>query len=104
MTPIEFKSWFEGFTEFLEGPPSKKQWDRIKARISEMKAPVPNYYYPYPQYGYIGMVNAQTTTGYTLNTGTALPCMTHETTPNQHYQQSSISSAFTLGKTEAGNG
>lgn len=36
MTPSEFKAWFEGFTEGLDGTPSKKQWDRICKRVSEI--------------------------------------------------------------------
>ena len=36
MTPSEFKSWFEGFTEGLDGQPSKKQWERICKRVSEI--------------------------------------------------------------------
>jgi hypothetical protein len=30
----EFKAWFEGYTEEMEGPPSKKEWERIKAKIA----------------------------------------------------------------------
>jgi hypothetical protein len=30
----EFKAWFEGFTESIEGLPNKKQWDRIKEKIA----------------------------------------------------------------------
>lgn len=29
----EFKAWFEGFTESMNSPPNKKQWDRIKEKI-----------------------------------------------------------------------
>jgi len=36
MTPSEFKAWFDGFTEALEGVPSEKQWERIKARVAEI--------------------------------------------------------------------
>lgn len=32
----EFKAWFEGFTESMEGAPNKKQWERIKARVGEI--------------------------------------------------------------------
>lgn len=32
MTPSEFKAWFDGFTEALDGVPSKDQWARIKKR------------------------------------------------------------------------
>ena len=36
MTPQEFKAWFQGFTEALEGTPSEEQWKRIKARVGEI--------------------------------------------------------------------
>ncbi len=30
----EFKAWFEGYTESMEGAPSKKQWERIKEQVA----------------------------------------------------------------------
>lgn len=36
MTLSEFKAWFEGFTETMDGPPSLKQWERIQARVKEI--------------------------------------------------------------------
>ena len=36
MTPSDFKSWFEGFTEALSGAPTKAQWARIKERVAEI--------------------------------------------------------------------
>lgn len=36
MTPSEFKSWFDGFTEALTGVPTKAQWARIKERVAEI--------------------------------------------------------------------
>lgn len=36
MTLSEFKAWFEGFTEVMDGPPNKKQWGRIQARVKEI--------------------------------------------------------------------
>lgn len=36
MTPQEFRAWFEGFTESLEGRPSAKQWERICDRVKEI--------------------------------------------------------------------
>lgn len=32
----EFKAWFEGFTEAMEGAPSEAAWERIKARVEEI--------------------------------------------------------------------
>lgn len=41
MTLSEFKAWFEGYTEGLEGAPTKAQFDRIKAKVGEITgAPV----------------------------------------------------------------
>ena len=36
MTLSEFKAWFEGFTENIDGKPNEKQWKRIKARVKEI--------------------------------------------------------------------
>jgi len=36
MTPIEFKAWFDGYTEEMKGAPTKAQWEKIKARVSEI--------------------------------------------------------------------
>lgn len=36
MTPAEFKSWFDGFTEAMTGTPTKAQWARIQARVAEI--------------------------------------------------------------------
>jgi hypothetical protein len=36
MTLAEFKAWFDGFTEDMEGAPSAKQWKRIKARVAQI--------------------------------------------------------------------
>lgn len=36
MTLAEFKAWFEGFTEDMEGQPNAKQWKRIKARVAQI--------------------------------------------------------------------
>jgi hypothetical protein len=36
MTLSEFKAWFEGYTESLEGAPTEKQFKRIKAKVAEI--------------------------------------------------------------------
>jgi hypothetical protein len=55
MTPQEFKSWFDGFTEALPGVPTKAQWERIKSRVGEIDGKpvtervfVDRYYPSYP--------------------------------------------------------
>lgn len=57
MNLSEFKAWFEGFTEDMDGPPSAKQWKRIKKRVSEITSdptpwPIIERYYiqPYRPY------------------------------------------------------
>lgn len=34
----EFLSWFSGFAENIEEAPSEKQWQRVKAKIEELRA------------------------------------------------------------------
>jgi hypothetical protein len=36
MQLAEFKAWFEGYTEGLEGAPTKAQFDRIKEKVKEI--------------------------------------------------------------------
>jgi hypothetical protein len=54
MTLAEFKAWFNGFTESMEGVPTKKQWERIQARVAEIDDKpvtypvfIDRYYQPY---------------------------------------------------------
>lgn len=35
-TVSEFKAWFEGFTEAMDGPPDAKQWARIQSKVKEI--------------------------------------------------------------------
>jgi len=56
MNLSEFKAWFEGFTENLDGPPNTKQWKRITKRVEEITSDatpwpifVDRYIRPYPQ-------------------------------------------------------
>lgn len=37
MTLSEFKAWFEGFTENINGQPNKKQWERICKRVKQIE-------------------------------------------------------------------
>mgnify|MGYP001599249857 CR=1 FL=1 len=50
----EFKAWFDGFTEEMDGTPTPKQWKKIKERVKEITADytpptifVDRYYYPW---------------------------------------------------------
>src|SRR6202012_3582867 len=58
MTPLEFKAWFEGYTEAVEKVPTRKQWERIMARVAEIDGKVTThtvfydrYWPPAPYYG-----------------------------------------------------
>ena len=55
MTPREFKAWFKGFTEAIDGVPSEKQWARIQeqiGKISEIDDQLPRIpYAPCPPNG-----------------------------------------------------
>lgn len=37
MNLSEFKAWFDGFTENLDGPPTTKQWKRVQDKVAEIK-------------------------------------------------------------------
>jgi hypothetical protein len=59
----EFKAWFDGFTESLDGAPTEKQWARVKERVAEIvpqATPYPVFVdryapgYPYWQWHYYG--------------------------------------------------
>lgn len=43
MTPQEFKAWFDGYSEHIADRPSKKQWDRIVARVAEINGVATTY-------------------------------------------------------------
>jgi hypothetical protein len=59
MTLIEFKAWFDGFTENMAGPPNVTQWERIQERVKEIdNKPVTEriyldryWHHYYPHYG-----------------------------------------------------
>ena len=53
MNLSEFRAWFEGFTEGLEGAPNAKQWKKIQKKVEEITSdPTPwpifvdRYIYP----------------------------------------------------------
>lgn len=68
MTNSEFKAWFDGFTEAMDGIPNKKQWDRIKTQVKKIDgAPITerHYFDRYWPYWGAGVGNIVT---YTANT------------------------------------
>lgn len=67
----EFKAWFEGFTEDMDGRPNEKQWTKIQKRVKEITAdytPTPVFiekyvlpYYPYYPHWSSGIALCQNT-------------------------------------------
>lgn len=103
MTLTEFKAWFDGYTENLEGAPNGKQWKRIKEQVSQIDgAPITHTVYVdryvrpgYPYYGALGFAQ---------NTFSA------DAIGSQSYNRSAARSNFdgatamyAAGKMEAGN-
>lgn len=39
MTQQEFKAWFDGFAEALDGQPNAEQWEKVKQKVAAMGAP-----------------------------------------------------------------
>lgn len=37
MTPSEFKIWFDGFTEAIDGVPTPEQWAKVKEKIAQVR-------------------------------------------------------------------
>ena len=84
MTLSEFKAWFEGFTESMEGAPTADQFAKIKAKVEKIDGTVTTYpifvdrwwprdyvvrdYYSRPYWGIgtigLGDGNVTGTTGY----------------------------------------
>lgn len=68
MTLNEFKAWFEGYTEGLEGAPTKAQFDRIKEKVKEIHGEVPTSYPVFiDRYWHRRWNDYWTTTGGTLS-------------------------------------
>lgn len=43
MTPKEFKAWFEGFTEAMDGQPTPAQWAKVKERVAQIDGATTSY-------------------------------------------------------------
>lgn len=50
MNLSEFKAWFEGFTESMDGPPGEKAWKRITDRIKSIKSDEPTTKHVFREY------------------------------------------------------
>jgi hypothetical protein len=72
MTLQEFKAWFDGFTENINGVPSKKQWERIKERDGQINGVAVTrevYYEWWPRYWTTAPVWINTPTSSTTDAG-----------------------------------
>lgn len=52
MNLAEFKAWFEGFTENLDGAPTERQWVRIREKVGQIKDAPPVTYHHFHDYYY----------------------------------------------------
>lgn len=50
MTLSEFKAWFEGFSEGVNGTPTPEQWGKIKARVEKIDGTQTSQHVFYHQY------------------------------------------------------
>lgn len=50
MNLSEFKAWFEGFTESMDGPPGEKAWKRIQDRVKSIKNDEPTTRHVFHEY------------------------------------------------------
>lgn len=41
MTLSEFKAWFEGFCEGIDGAPTPEQWVKVKEKVALLSPPAP---------------------------------------------------------------
>jgi len=46
MNSLQFKAWFDGFTENMDKPPTERQWSRIKEQVKNI-----HIFYDYPYHG-----------------------------------------------------
>lgn len=110
MTLIEFKAWFEGYTESMDSTPNEKQWARIKARVKEIDgAPItypvyvdrywprvaPYYWSGYPfSMGAAGGIGVATVAG-------GLPPMNNISQCGQNASFNGTDAMLALGRAEA---
>jgi hypothetical protein len=109
----EFKAWFEGFTEGMEGAPTAKQWKRIKERVAEIDGVAISYpvyveRYVRPWYPYWNTTTAGGIVGptYTANMASNSMCMQQASQCLSAFQDGQIgfdgaSAMFAAGKAEA---
>lgn len=113
MNLSEFKAWFEGFTDNLDGPPGPKAWEKICERVKGIKVdPTPwpvfvDRYVPrYPRHPFDGNYWLASTGSHVQALATqsaqqnAVPnTMPYGTTPAMAFQQLGKLEAETLGET-----
>jgi len=111
MTLSEFKAWFEGFTDNMDGQPTAKQWKKIQKRVSEIDGDpiterifIDRYWPTWPRYPYYGPVWYGASGGTQVSTTNAVGQLEAS---SANYALSSNSPQFdsgvamlTLGKTD----
>lgn len=101
MTLTEFKAWFDGYTENLEGAPNGKQWKRIKEQVGKIDgAPItyPVYVdrYVRPRYPYW----PDTIVSYSTTDAIGTQCYNVSADAKQF---DGVQAMYAAGKMEAGN-
>ena len=106
MTPQEFKAWFDGYTEDMDGRPTSAQWDRIKARVKEINGvPIsyPWYVQHYQPYitPYVGAVSSAGNNTVALSNAAYQNSITCRSNIPQNAGFDSHTAMHALGKAEA---
>jgi len=92
MTLSEFKAWFTGYTENMDGPPSSKQWKRIKKIVKDIDGVAISYPVYIERYG------PSRYWCWGTNTGDFVPAASNTITVNGTLSQTAM---YAAGKTEA---
>lgn len=105
MMLAEFKAWFEGYTEGLEGAPTKAQFNRIKEKVKEINStPITqtvylhDYYRPWREYYDRTLTSRGSMTS---AQGVSQMTLTNSLPPTEPFN--SLAAMYTLGKAEASN-
>lgn len=107
----EFKAWFEGYTEGLEGAPTKAQFERIKEKVKEISGTpitypiyIDRYVQPWRPYwgGYWGVGGSVSNTlGGSSQMGQATAYNMAVNNEGSSKTFDSVNAMYALGKAEA---
>jgi hypothetical protein len=107
MTLSEFKAWFEGYTEGLDGAPTEKQFKRIKAKVAEITgAPISHtvfvdrYHHYWQQWGQPILFGGPTSgsAGFGIS---GVGALTEQRPPVLNAEWDSHSAMYAVGKADA---